>query len=504
MKSSFIICLGILLICTLIIPSQVSGSQYTYSFVHLSDVQNLNQYNLPVLNKTFTEIETLKTQYNISAVFVTGDLTNSAGTQFIRYVQSSNLTTVPMYEVSGNHDVGGVAGNYIDWDRYLPNGSQKHDYGFVFNDFVVYGLGYNGDNGVNTAVKPVMVSYFANNPDKVPLILTHVYFDHALWVNGARHPIAYDILNSLTRNSLILTGHCHNSTSNGILQQAPYNNINVIEDMINYQDWSGYSGGRLYNVTTDGLHITCMTVSNLNLNPVFSVNNTVVYPTFTHTADPKPHYTLVVASTASSDGEVYRGIKGKSGEQFPALRNGAGTGSSSNNGYIVVGIRSANNNVPGSYNLLQKGELLFNTSGLPDNAIIVNATLSVWSDSSSKSLTGLGVTAFGITGITPYTTGSVNTRDYQNTASVRYSDGDIPQPDIKNYQYNIWSFNADGISAISKTGWTPVAVRSKWDIDNDQTGLTWLPYQSATQVTFFASEKHAGKEPILTIRYSLP
>jgi hypothetical protein len=45
-------------------------------------------------------------------------------------------------------------------------------------------------------------------------------------------------------------------------------------------------------------------------------------------------------------------------------------------------------------------------------------------------------------------------------------------------------FNTAGISAISKTGWTIVVVRTKQDSDNDTTGLTWLPYQNATQIMF--------------------
>jgi PKD repeat protein len=49
-----------------------------------------------------------------------------------------------------------------------------------------------------------------------------------------------------------------------------------------------------------------------------------------------------------------------------------------------------------------------------------------------------------------------------------------------------------------------VAVRTKWDIDNDTAGLTWLPYQNATLITLYGTENHVGKEPTLTIRYSLP
>jgi PKD repeat protein len=213
--------------------------------------------------------------------------------------------------------------------------------------------------------------------------------------------------------------------------------------------------------------------------------------------------TLVVTTYGSSDGEVYRSNTG-SGESFTSLRNGAGTGADPTNAYLTLGIRSSNNNNANSYNILQRNVFLFNTSRIPDNAIINNVTLSVWSSTSSTFKNQLGSTSYGITGINPITPGVISQNDYQRFLNTRYSDTDIPQTNIANYKYNTWVFNADGIAAISKTGWTNVVVRTKWDIDNTTTGLTWLPYQKATQITLYAAENHRGKEPTLTIKYTLP
>jgi hypothetical protein len=49
-------------------------------------------------------------------------------------------------------------------------------------------------------------------------------------------------------------------------------------------------------------------------------------------------------------------------------------------------------------------------------------------------------------------------------------------------------FNTAGISAISKTGWVNVVVRTKQDSDKDTTELIWLPYQNATQIILYAAE----------------
>ena len=571
-----------------VVPSHVMGetntpgSEYSYSFVHLSDIQGLHYYP-SILNLTFSELESLKTQHNISAIFITGDITNGYAIDFPQYATAINFTTIPIYEISGNHDLFDTTDNYTFWDNYIPNGSSKHNYGFVFNDFIVYGFGWNDVTSLDPTAKTAMQSAISHNPAKVPLILTHAYFSWGNWVNGERDPIAYDILNSLPSNSVILAGHRHNAQQNGYIRQTVYNYTTILEDMINYQDWLTYSGGRLYTITTNGSQITRLTVSDVYLNPVFLVNNTVTYTIFpeeprtpvsgfsadvtsgitpltvgftdsttnrptnwdwywfdneTKSSDEqnptttlttgiynvrlytsnsvgedwenktgyitvnKPLVTLVVTTSGNSDGEIYRATTG-SGESLSSIRNGAGTSADPTNPYLTLGICSSNNNIANSYTILQRNMFLFNTSGLPDNAIINDVTLSVWSSTSSAE-NQLGSTSYGITGINPISPGIVSQNDYQNFTNTRYSDTEIPQTNIANYGYNNWAFNPDGIAAISKTGWTNVVVRTKWDIDNDTTGLTWLPYQNATQITLYAAENHVGKEPTLTILYTLP
>ena len=91
--------------------------------------------------------------------------------------------------------------------------------------------------------------------------------------------------------------------------------------------------------------------------------------------------TFVASTSGSSDAEVYR-ASSASGETFSSLRNGAGTGAIPADGYLTLGLRSSNNNIANSYDLLRRNVFLFNTSGLPDNAIINSVTLSVWSGTS--------------------------------------------------------------------------------------------------------------------------
>ena len=272
----------VLLVIFTVIPACVTNAKpdYSYSFVHRSDTQGVLYY--PALyNLTFMEIESLKSQYNISAIFITGDITDAGPHDYPRYAQTITLTTIPIYEVSGNHDLYNTYSNYTQWDTYVPDGSGKHNYGFVFNDFVVYGFGWHGMDELDPKAETAMEDLFAAHPTKVPLILTHAYFRaYEGDVTGERDDVAYDILDSLTRNAVILSGHTHTDTQLGFMRQTRYRNITVIEDFVNPQDWKKYSVGRLYTVTTNGSYVKNMTVSDVYLNPDFVVNNTVPYTLF--------------------------------------------------------------------------------------------------------------------------------------------------------------------------------------------------------------------------------
>jgi PKD repeat protein len=282
------ILISLVLFTISVAPVSAENTTANYSFVHLSDTQGL-VYFPSLYNQTFTEIESLKSQYNISAIFITGDLTDGRLTDlgeskdYPIYLQAISHTTIPVYEVSGNHDVFNTVGNFTMWDTYVPSGSQKHDYGFVFNDFVVYGFGWSPtDQVLNTTARTGMINTIAANPTKMPIILTHGYFvPYDGEVTGNRDIIAYDILNASTRDSIILSGHTHTPTQLWYAQQVKYNNFTVIEEFNNAQDWKidevQLSIGRLFTVTTDGSHITNLTTQDVYFNPEFVVNNTVAY-----------------------------------------------------------------------------------------------------------------------------------------------------------------------------------------------------------------------------------
>jgi PKD repeat protein len=64
------------------------------------------------------------------------------------------------------------------------------------------------------------------------------------------------------------------------------------------------------------------------------------------------------------------------------------------------------------------------------------------------------------------------------------------------YGYNVFTLNAAGESAISKTGWTTVILRLKGDVDNS---VTW---ESGATTYYNIHITTAGKVPKLTIEYT--
>jgi len=148
--------ISLLLAIVIVLPVPGAGLEYSYSFVLLSDLQGLTFFP-ETYNLTFEEIESLKSTYNITGIFISGDLTDGNFPEdYIDYNNAITHTTIPIYETSGNHDVQDRVIDWTYWDTYVPDGENKHNYGFVYEDFAFYGLGWNGEpyTGINTIARP--------------------------------------------------------------------------------------------------------------------------------------------------------------------------------------------------------------------------------------------------------------------------------------------------------------------------------------------------------------
>jgi PKD repeat protein len=196
-------------------------------------------------------------------------------------------------------------------------------------------------------------------------------------------------------------------------------------------------------------------------------------------------------TSGTSDGYTTRtGVN----QTFYALRDGAGTNKDATSAAAGATLTSAA--LTDTYTGITRLHYLFNSSLLPDGAIIDGAVLSVYR---VTPLTSLGDLNYSVTGVTPGTAGVVNTGDYQLVANTRFS------TDVKATS-NSWSnftLNSDGLAAISKTGWSNFSIRMANDIDNSTTGITWVsPTTIYSRMSTNLSEAAANK-PSLIITYHL-
>lgn len=284
----------------------VSGGDY--SFIHLSDFHLSDRTTPAGLNTTLGEIETLKSQYNITAVFVTGDISSQTEGDFINYHDSvdGGYTTVPIYEVTGNHDRGSDGNTNTLWDTYVPNGANKHNYGFIYNNFVFYGLDWNGavtdyfTTQINAGEETKMLAYLAGNSTKIPIIASHAY----MMDDGSYYPVGASIKGDITRDSIVLCGHNLTAPNDpGFLRTSTNNGYTIVEDMTNYQSYTPqgvYLGGRLYTVheTTAGQNVD---VSSVLFLPTAKVNETTSYflSTSTDTTPPASITSLTNETTCN-------------------------------------------------------------------------------------------------------------------------------------------------------------------------------------------------------------
>ena len=206
--------------------------------------------------------------------------------------------------------------------------------------------------------------------------------------------------------------------------------------------------------------------------------------------------TLIVYTTGTEDGYTDRGTAG--GNTFTDRRNGAGTYVSTSAVTNVMRL-TAHGTTSNYYTYLYRGNLQFNTSTIPDDSTVNSAIVGLFGHTSTVST--LGITNVGLTGFTPATPGALVQEDYQTFGSTLYSDSYITNTSWTTSGYNNWTLNADGLAAINKTGYTPIATRLKWDITNDTTGLTWVA--SGDSALYYQNQEHGSTgKPFLQIEYT--
>ena len=168
-----------------------------------------------------------------------------------------------------------------------------------------------------------------------------------------------------------------------------------------------------------------------------------------------------------------------------ATSRGAATGDSTGDAAYMGGELSATYDI---YRYFLK----FDTSSLPDTAIITSATLELYFVARD---TTNDFTIATQTHTAPNET--LATADFDALTvdtPTEFSDRSANVSTLTLNVYTSFTLNAAGLAAISKTGYTLIAVRSSKDVDNaTPTGRSYVQAQSDTE----------ANPPKLTINYSL-
>ncbi len=285
------------------------GRTVTYSLVHLSDMQNLATSFPETYNLTFSAIESLKESRNISAVIITGDVVNTWDDtgEWDAYRDARNLTTVPVFEIAGNHDTGD--GNHYQYYTTYT-GMPGENYVTKVGDFDLAGINYASQTypaGEFSRLRGLLTAGSRSHA----IIATHYYMDE----KGILSPLGKDIDKYLiVKPSLILMGHRHAD----FIRQRAVGGFPTVADMTNYQDGMpggatgrNYSAGTLYTVTSVNGSVEMIRAQVIHIYPVpFLGEEMTVFP---------PHRAEVVSESRPRP----MGVLSPARTDDPSCRNGS-------------------------------------------------------------------------------------------------------------------------------------------------------------------------------------
>ena len=189
-------------------------------------------------------------------------------------------------------------------------------------------------------------------------------------------------------------------------------------------------------------------------------------------------------------------------QTFANIRGGAGTAFSNAAANNMGGLDGST--TTDQFSAMYRVIVGFDTSSIGDTDTIDIATLSVAGNGNANN-TGLGDTNNDITTATPTDGANLAAGDFAvaQYGSTRLATGTaISAFVITAGTYNNWTLNADGRAAINKTGFTYLAFRTAWDVDNSFTG-TWASSGRTLSVMRYAETADTTSDPKLVVEYSV-
>jgi hypothetical protein len=199
--------------------------------------------------------------------------------------------------------------------------------------------------------------------------------------------------------------------------------------------------------------------------------------------------------TYSVDGDVQRYVDP---ESWAALRGGAGTAHSDETKLFTSQFRGST--IAGKWDNLRRPILLFNTSGIPDNALITAAKLRV--RVSYKSVIGTNAPALTVVNALPASNTDLVNADYQLLGAAPLTTI-IPVTYFVVGYFSEFIFAPSSFGVINKQGITKLGIR---EYRYDCLGATpiWTESYTGYQLDFNSAEEVAATRPHLCVNYFVP
>lgn len=153
----------------------------------------------------------------------------------------------------------------------------------------------------------------------------------------------------------------------------------------------------------------------------------------------------------------------------------------------------------GKWHYLYRGFVSFDTSALPDDAIIDSATLSIYG--CTKSDEGSWATKLNVYASNQTSTTELLVTFFNKSSNIAFST-DISQASYITTGYNDFVLNSSGLTYISLTSTTKFCFKDSI-YDNPNQTPTWQSYKWS-QFNFYTVEKGTGYKPKLVITYHIP
>ena len=202
------------------------------------------------------------------------------------------------------------------------------------------------------------------------------------------------------------------------------------------------------------------------------------------------------AETSSVDGDVRQEYSPGAGQPWATLVGAAGYSARDSQTTFNLCFFYADT-VSNKWLLLDRGIALFDTSSLPDDAIISAATLSFYGQSKADALSA--APNINIYSSAPAANTALAADDYDSLGATAFCDTAITYSGFSTGGYNDFVLNASGITAILKTGVSKFGIRNaKHDVANS--APPWSS-ENYSYLAAYAAEQGTGYKPKLVVIY---